>query len=151
VGEGKTIGFESEARIVFSEHQLSGGFQLQKTDIKYSDLRGTSEYPSPSYPQAITNLGYHYKHETTGQFGVRGKYVTARRATQSNIDLNFVTPYKLDPYFVMSAVWSIDKDDHHFNVGLNNLLDTSYAEPGFNGVDFPSRKRELAFGYSTNF
>jgi outer membrane receptor for ferrienterochelin and colicins len=143
------IGTELETRWTPGRHRVTGIVQVQNTKEETEDpFLGTVSTPSSSYPRTLAEVSWAFRTTIAGTFGLRGSYVSARRASKSNIEQNNA-PYLLDPYVLFGATWLHEIGAHaRLRITVNNVLGTTYAEPGFNGVDFPGRRREAMASFT---
>ncbi|MBZ4423145.1 TonB-dependent siderophore receptor [Myxococcus sp. RHSTA-1-4] len=142
VGTSRTLGLEAEARWTLGGHHVAATLQAQNTEEEREDpFLGTLSEPAAAYPRFLAELAWTWRSGLVGTLGLRGRYVGARRASRGNA-LLANTPYLFDPYALVGAVWMYEWKQGRVHLQVNNLLDSRYAEPGYNGVDLPGFGRE---------
>jgi iron complex outermembrane receptor protein len=82
-----------------------------------------------------------------GQFAGELLYASKRQGTFSNGFANFLTPYSLAPITRLNLVWTQNIEAHELQLRLDNVLNASYSEPGYGGIDLPGRGRSLLLSY----
>lgn len=106
-----------------------------------------AEVPTASAPRLIAMLDWIYRQQAR-EFGIAGRYVSARRASDSNIDSNLREVYTLPSYGVLRLHGMQQWGAHRLGLVLDNALDERYAEPGYGGVDLPGPRRRLWLTWS---
>ncbi|MFP2931464.1 TonB-dependent receptor plug domain-containing protein [Pyxidicoccus sp. 3LG] len=148
VGTSRTLGLETEARWSHGGHHLAATFQAQNTEEERQDpFLGTLSQPAAAYPRVLAELAWTWRSGLVGTVGLRGRYVGARRASRGNI-LLANEPYLFDPYALVSAIWMYEWKNARVHLQVNNLLDSRFAEPGYNGVDLPGYGREATLSFT---
>jgi outer membrane receptor protein involved in Fe transport len=107
--------------------------------------------PPASFPNALWLLGADVKvPEAYLYASAEARWVAQRGATQANVWVNNDTPYNLPAYGLVDLTLSTvglgllgDTTETRFAVGVRNLFDAEYSEPGFGGYDVPSLGRTL--------
>jgi iron complex outermembrane receptor protein len=143
-----SISWESE--LSFGYRELIRGYitsELQRT-IRYSGhpeeyAASLVGYSNVIYPDYILRGGLiSVQRELHLQISVEGDYVGPRRASDMNA-LDAGHAYSLRPYCTLGMTFST-VDLHFFEHGgttmslsVRNLLNTTSADPGFGGVDYP--------------
>jgi outer membrane receptor for ferrienterochelin and colicins len=151
-GTLNTLGLESEGRVALGAHSLVLDIQWQRTTEDTNDpFRGVLEAPSSSYPDLIAWLSWQYKTPRLGTVSAIEKYYSDLRASESNIEDNYLTPYYLQHYFLTNLAWDYEWKHWRFNAQLLNVLNSKYIQPGYGGVDFPGRRRELFLSLAYRF
>ncbi|MCY1022920.1 TonB-dependent receptor plug domain-containing protein [Pyxidicoccus sp. MSG2] len=148
IGTSRTLGLETEARWSHGGHNVVATLQAQNTEEERDDpFLGTLSQPAAAYPRFLAELAWTWRSGFAGTVGLRGRYVGARRASRGNV-LLANTPYLFDPYALVSAIWMYEWKHARVHLQVNNLLDSRYAEPGYNGVDLPGFGREATLGFT---
>ncbi|WP_164012829.1 TonB-dependent receptor plug domain-containing protein [Pyxidicoccus trucidator] len=148
VGTSRTLGLETEARWSHGGHHVVATFEAQDTEEEREDpFLGTLSQPAAAYPRLLAELAWTWRSGFAGTVGLRGRYVGARRASRGNV-LLANAPYLFDPYALFSAIWMYEWKHARVHLQVNNLLDSHYAEPGYNGVDLPGFGREATLGFT---
>ena len=145
-------GIESELRYVVGSDIISANFAYADSENNLNDpILGTLTSAAAMYPKLTSQLRWQHMYDNDSNLGVAVRYTSERRATRSNIQLNSDTPYQLDGYFIVDASYSKKWGVHELMLQAYNLLDESYEEPGFSGIDVPGRQQEIVISYSYNF
>ncbi|MBI2381682.1 MAG: TonB-dependent receptor [Gammaproteobacteria bacterium] len=152
VGRVEGRGGEMELGWARQGHSLHAAlaYQDMETTLRHP-FRGELTTPTDLYPRYSAHLRWQYEEPGFGRFGLALAYASPRRASAANIRANFQTPYQLEDYWLVHGVYGKSWGPHHAYVKVDNLLDEDYAEPGFNGIDFPGRGREWTLGYEYHF
>ncbi len=85
------------------------------------------------------------------------RYVGERVASQSNAAENPEGAYNLDAYGICTLTLSTEglslagSKETILSLKVDNVADKRYAEPGYNGIDFPSLGRRFVFGITQQF
>ena len=79
------------------------------------------------------------------------RYVSPRRASQSNTLLNANVPYQLDSYRVLDLVVNYQIKKTSLFMKVRNLFDEQYQDTGFGGIDYPGRPRMIILGLQQPF
>ncbi|MCO7225486.1 TonB-dependent siderophore receptor [Pleionea sp. CnH1-48] len=153
VGNQKGRGVEGELRYVYSSsHIFAGNFSYTDTENTVNDpIFGAIKTASDMYPKLTSQIRWQWLHSPAHTFGLSGRYISERRATRSNIQLTNDMPYQLDAYFVLDASYNYRLEEHQLGIKVQNILDESYEDPGFSGIDVPGREREVYASYSYSF
>lgn len=106
-----------------------------------------AEVPTASAPRLIATLDWCYR-QPDRELGVAARYVSERRASDSNIDSNLGEVYTLPSYTVWRLHGLRQWGPHRLGLVLDNALDKRYAEPGYGGVDLPAARRRLWLTWS---
>ncbi|WP_163988043.1 TonB-dependent receptor plug domain-containing protein [Pyxidicoccus caerfyrddinensis] len=148
VGTSRTLGVETEARWSTGGHHVVAMLQAQDTEEEREDpFLGTLSEPAAAYPRFLAELAWTWRSGIVGTVGLRGRYVGARRASRGNV-LLANEPYLFDPYALLGAMWMYEWKHARLHLQVNNLLDSRYAEPGYNGVDLPGLGREATLSFT---
>ncbi len=135
-------GFEAEARWSFGRHLLSNTLAFQDTQTVLRDpFLGDVAADSERYPGLVEQLRWRHRHPLWGAPAVAVRFVSERRASSFNVRENLQTPYSLEPYLVVDLAYLKTWGEHELSLRLDNLFDADTAEPGFGGIDLPSRGR----------
>jgi len=143
LAEIRTLGYEGEVR--WSSGKTSAfanaAFQTtvrQATEEEDEVLGGHNVL----FPEVIANAGATYRFldglTAAGEMNAIG----TRKASPSN-SLEADEPYDLNPYLLWSLSLRYDARGTWMAARALNLLDASFVEPGFNGVDLPGRGRRI--------
>ena len=131
------------------------GLGLAKTlSTSYSAesvIQSTVEISQPLYPlfQGHLTLNYLIPWQEL-KVSVQSFYVGSRSASQSNI-IEAGHEYSKAGYFLLGLAFStpefqwLGAKKTQFRAKIDNLLGTSYSEPGFGGVDLPGMGRSFFF------
>jgi outer membrane receptor protein involved in Fe transport len=145
-GQQRNVGVEASGRFVWGRLSLLAAGTLQKTLL--DDEEASSDLPPAMYPNA-TGLGRLNLNvpELYFNLNTQVRWVGPRGSSQSNAALNNYTAYMLPAY----ATWDVTVASVGLNflggaqttlsVGVRNLLDRRYSEPGFGGFDVPNLGR----------
>jgi iron complex outermembrane receptor protein len=103
----------------------------------------------PSFPNAFGRVGAEMSlPEAHLQANADARLVSARGAEQGNVTVNNGTPYTLPSYMLLNANLSSmglhllgQKTETRLLVGVRNILDKRFSEPGYAGFDSPSLGR----------
>jgi iron complex outermembrane receptor protein len=138
-----------EATLRYAESRLStylsGSFQRAIVDGNLvSD-------PLPGFPNTFCLVGADLKVPEAYLFAnAELRWVSERGASQANVWVNNDTPYTLPAYGLVDVTLSTlelgllgDTTETRFALGVRNLLDAQYSEPGYGGFDIPSLGRRL--------
>ncbi|QSQ24468.1 TonB-dependent receptor [Pyxidicoccus parkwayensis] len=148
VGTSRTLGVETEARYSHGGHRVVATVQAQNTEEEREDpFLGMLSEPAAAYPRILAELAWTWRTGLLGTVGLRGRYVGARRASRGNV-LLANEPYLFDPYALLSATWMYEWKHARLQLQVNNLLDSRFAEPGYNGVDLPGYGREATLTFT---
>lgn len=151
-GKQEGQGAESELHWQGRRQQLSFRLAWQDTDdVERQPFLGELTAPTASYPRLVTGLTWQYRAESWGNLALSGRYVSARRASKSNRQENFLRPYELAPYQTLDGHWHRDWGAHRLGLRIVNLLDEDYEEPGYGGADLPGQRRTYSVRYSYRF
>lgn len=150
-GDQAGTGVDSEVRWQGAQHRLSFGSSWHDTIIQLEQpLVPTVEVPTASAPRLITRLDWSYR-LATSEFGLEGRHVSARRASDSNIDSNLKVVYTLPAYEVWRLhamyLWGAQR----LNLAVDNVFDKNYSEPGYGGVDLPAASRRFWLGWTWEY
>jgi hypothetical protein len=142
-------GFEGEARWTRGRQLLIGTLAFQHTDTTLPDpFQGDVVTPSDRYPGLTEQLRWRYRDPVWGAPAVALRYVSQRRASGANIRDNLQQPYALPAFVSVDLAYGLERGKHRLELRLDNLLDADTAEPGFGGIDLPSRGRHAWLSYS---
>jgi outer membrane receptor protein involved in Fe transport len=142
-------GLEAEAWWRPGRHALFASLAYQDTDTVTDNVFvGETSSPSERYPGLVEQLRWSWKHPEYGRPGLAVRYVSQRRASVSNIRENLQTPYAIDRYVTVDAVYGWVHGAHAFQLRVDNLFDADTSEPGFGGVDLPGRGRQAWLIYT---
>ncbi len=83
--------------------------------------------------------------------GLHGRFISARRASGSNIALNGGEDYELEKYWLLNGVLHYGFSQGNFRLKANNILDKSYSEPGFASIDVPGIRRNIQLNLDYRF
>lgn len=115
----------------------------QDTEVTLAaPLQPTVQVPTASQPQHHLRLALDYQ-QGDAHYGLSGRYASARRASDANIDLMLKEVYQLPAYQVWRAYWHRQYGKQQLGLSIDNLFDHSYSEPGYGGVDIPAPPRTL--------
>lgn len=147
-GEQDGSGIESTLRWRHGHHLLTATSAWQDTRVRLQQpLLPVVEVATASAPRWLGQVGWRHALPDR-QVGIDGRFVSPRRASDSNIDVNLRQAYTLPGY----AIWRLHAfrgfGAHRLGVTLDNLLDEEYAEPGYGGVDLPGQPRTLWLNWS---
>ena len=154
VAEIESVGVEGEAR--YRSGPLGGYLNVswQKSEAEVRDpVRGASTQDTRLYPSSLVQLGLDYTWSAI-HLVLAGEltHVSPRIASDQNIraaDPVSFRRYELDAYTVVDAtVSSLDLDlglpgPTRIRAKVRNLLDETYAHPGFRDFDIPALGRSL--------
>ncbi len=144
--EQESTGVESELLWQGNFNSISANIALQESKAQTLDMLGrTITTPSELYPEYTNDVFWKHSLSPQVNFGLHWKYVSPRRATKSNIQINGGEPYQRDDYHLLNLALHYDFNEVHFNLSVKNILDEVYAEPGFSGVDVPGIPRNVQF------
>ena len=124
---------------------LSGSFQRMLLE---GNLVST---PPEAFPNFFGVLGADLGlPETYLHANAELRWVSERGASQSNVWLNNGRFYTLPAYHIVNVTvstlglhWLSDSTETRFAVGVRNLFDARYSEPGYGGFDTPTLGRFL--------
>lgn len=155
MGHQKTSGLEGEWRWMIGRHTLMASLALQNTEVQARDIfSNPTTVPSELYPKLTSNLYWRFSFSQTFQLGADWHYVSPRRASAQNILINQFEPYQLESYRLLNLVstWKLKRGlfgaPMELNARVQNLTNSQYTEPGFNGVDIPGQARTFWLGVS---
>jgi len=141
-------GLESELRWQQDHHQLGLSTAWHDTTVRLEQpLIPLAEVETASAPRLLARLDWRYV-LPVAELGVEGRYVSERRASDSNIDINLRQVYTLPAYTIWRLNGFRQLGAHRVGLVLDNALDKRYAEPGYEGVDFPGQRRSLWLNWS---
>lgn len=147
-GDQAGTGVEAEIRWQGAQHQLSLSNAWQDTLIQLEQpLVPTVEVPTASAPRLITRLDWSYR-LPMAEWGLEGRHVSARRASDSNIDSNLKQVYTLPAYEVWRLHAMHQWGEHRVSLAVDNVLDKDYSEPGYGGVDVAAANRRFWLGWT---
>ena len=139
-----SVGLELEWKYWLSDHKFSANLSLQDTDVDSLDLIGQPiTVENDLYPDTMLNGFWQYHLLPNTGLGLHGRYLSNRRASKSNVDLNGGNDYQLDGYWLLNMNITHNYDHHEVNLVVENVFDTEYTEPGFSGLDLPGRSRAV--------
>ena len=108
-----------------------------------------TNYGNLAYPMLVANAGISAKRSRWPlRLGLEGSYVTARRASRTNI-LDNGGLYDYPSYFVLGGslqtvgVSLLADRETVFRLTARNLFGTRVVDPGFAGVDYPQLGRTV--------
>jgi iron complex outermembrane receptor protein len=139
------VGMEGMFRLAKAPVSAYLAGSVQRTIVSGS----VSSAPPASYPNAFGVLGCDFDIpkaylRTNGEL----RWSMSRGASQGNVLVNNSTPYTLPAYGIVNLSVSTaglhfipGSGETRFLVGVRNLLDSRYGEPGFGGFDIPSLGR----------
>lgn len=132
---------------------ISANTSWQKTDAETQNFIGqVVEYPSALYPKLMSNIFVGYKLHNDISVHASYRYISERRASQTNILLNGTTPYQLDAYHLANVTLNYQlQENYKLFVKVENLLNQNYQHAGFNGIDIAGLPRTLFFGINFNY
>lgn len=147
-GQEKGSGLETELRWQQDRHQLGLSASWHDTTVQLEQpLIPLPEVETASAPRLLTRLNWRYV-LTEAELGVEGRYVSERRASDSNIDINLRQVYTLPDYTIWRLHGFRQWGAHRVGLVLDNAMDKRYAEPGYGGVDLPGQRRSLWLNWS---
>ncbi len=151
-GEQRTTGIEAEAWLKDVKQQLKMSLALQRSEVDKLDMLGrTITVPSAAYPEFVANIQYRYRWSKSFDAGVHYFYASARRANDSNIQLNTDLPYQLDDYQLLHISLNYYYQNLTLTVKVNNIFDEEYVEPGYASIDIPGIGRQSFMMMSVTF
>ncbi len=152
-GDQESDGFEGALNWVTGIHTWTAATSYQKTKNHTPDVfRGDLVTPSVAYPSWIGSFRYvgHYARWGTLEAGYR--FISRRRATDSNIYQNFYTPYSMGGYGTCHLCWTLNLGwRHYLSFRAVNLGNAHYAEPGYRGYDIPGKDRTFQLSYRWSY
>ncbi|WP_196138102.1 TonB-dependent siderophore receptor [Aliikangiella sp. G2MR2-5] len=149
-GRQEGSGLEVEYRWIRAPHSLAINSAFQNMKNKTNLLFQPVEVlPTNLYPKLTAHLKYRYQIGPATSAGFSVQYASERRASNQNIRENFFVPYSLESYTLLNFSFLKKWNNFSINLNLNNVLNESYDEPGFGGIDVPGMSRNwyLKFGY----
>jgi iron complex outermembrane receptor protein len=152
---GKTLSLSWESELHLDYKKLLMGYAnvaVNKT-VESTNQRGyvadLTNYGNLAYPVVIANAGISGKPlRGPMRLGFEGSYVTARRASRTNI-LDNGGLYEYPSYFVLGGslqtvgVSLLANRETVFRLTARNLFGTRIVDPGFAGVDYPQLGRTV--------
>lgn len=147
-GRQRGQGLESEWRWLGQSQQLGLTTSWHHTTVQLQEpLVPLAEVPTASAPRLVAMVDWSQQ-RGWGEVGAAARYVSERRASDSNIDSNLQQAYTLPSY----SVWRLHGlrrfGGHRLGVVIDNALDKHYAESGYGGVDLPAPRRRLWLSWS---
>jgi iron complex outermembrane receptor protein len=155
IGKTLSLSWESELRLDYKKLVVGyANVALNKT-TESTNQRGyvadLTNYGNLAYPMLVVNAGLSAKRSRTPlRVGLEGSYVTARRASRTNI-LDNGGLYDYPSYFVLGGslqtvgVSLLADHETVFRLTARNLFGTRVVDPGFAGVDYPQLGRTVMF------
>ena len=165
IPEVDSYGFELEASVAWKDlgFRASTGYQrtLQADGTPRSPTQVFPSREQTLFPRWIVSFGPSYRFpDALGGVILSwdNQWVDSRRASTSNTVVN-EAPYELDAYFLSTVTLSTPDLKFGASGGLSgfgmfqvvDLLNERYADPGFNGVDFPSLGRRYVVTVGLKF
>ena len=151
IGKTLSLSWESELRLDYKKLLMGYANVAVNKTVESTNQRGyvadLTNYGNLAYPVVIANAGISGK-PLRGpiRLGFEGSYVTARRASRTNI-LDNGGLYEYSSYFVLGGslqtvgVSLLANRETVFRLTARNLFGTRIVDPGFAGVDYPQLGR----------
>jgi len=143
-----------EAVIAWHNHsnQISLNTAFQKSESEgFDTLARDVVIPSDLYPEKMLNIFWQHQVRQNIGLGLHGRFISARRASGSNIALNGGEVYELEKYWLLNGVFHYGFSQGNFRLKANNILDKSYSEPGFASIDVPGIRRNIQLNLDYQF
>jgi iron complex outermembrane receptor protein len=153
IGQTWSLSWESELHIDYKKLVVGyANIAFNKT-VESTNRRGyvadLTNYGNLTYPILIANAGISAKLGCLpARLGIESSYVTARRASRTNI-LDNGGLYEYPQYFVLggslqsTGVSLLADRETIFRLTARNLFGTRIVDPGFAGVDYPQLGRTV--------
>jgi outer membrane receptor protein involved in Fe transport len=142
LGRQQSVGVEAGSKLVFGRLSMGATASLQRTVDAEENV--ISDQPPSLYPNLIVLGRANYAApELHLNVFAQARYVGARGASQSNVALNNFESYTLPAYATCDLTVSsvglafLGAAQTTLSLGVKNLFDTRYYEPGFGGFDLP--------------
>jgi len=143
-GTQRSAGVEAVIAWYNHKHQISINTALQKSESEGFDILAREVVtPSDLYPEKMLNIFWQHRYNQSLSTGLHGRFISARRASDSNIALNGGQAYDLGYYWLLNAVFHYGFRQGNIRVKVNNMLDKIYSEPGFSSIDIPGIRRNI--------
>ena len=143
-GTQRSAGVEAVIAWYNHKHQISINTALQKSESEGFDILAREVVtPSDLYPEKMLNIFWQHHYNQSLATGLHGRFISARRASDSNIALNGGQAYDLGNYWLLNAVLHYGFRQGNIRVKVNNMLDKIYSEPGFSSIDIPGIRRNI--------
>lgn len=142
-GTENGYGAETELRWQQGAHQFGLTTSWQDTMVEQNaPLLPELDVQTASAPRLLAAIDWRYRW-TSAETGLEARYVSRRRASDSNIDVNLREAYTLPDYtlwrFHASKRWAT----HRIGCAVDNLFNEAYADPGYGGIDLPGTPRTV--------
>lgn len=148
-----SLSWESELSIDYKKAVVAYANVAFNQTIERTNQRGyvaeLTNYGNLAYPTLVANGGVSAKPRGLPlRLGIEGSYVTARRASRTNI-LDNGGLYEYPQYFVIggnlqtSGLSLLANRETVFRLTARNLFATKIVDPGFAGVDYPQLGRTV--------
>jgi hypothetical protein len=148
-----SLSWESELHIDYRKLVMGYANVAVNKTVESTNQRGyvadLTNYGNLAYPVLVANAGISGKRlRGPMRLGLEGSYVTARRASRTNI-LDNGGLYAYPRYFVLGGslqtvgVSLLAEHETIFRLTARNLFGTRIVDPGFAGVDYPQLGRTV--------
>ncbi|MBX2813392.1 MAG: TonB-dependent receptor [Myxococcales bacterium] len=150
-GSRSFIGGEMSAhlKLSFLDVQSSVNVVFPRNSLETSLLDDT-DITLESYPEVYSSTRLKIDFWSQGYGILRWRWVGERGSSQNNAYLNRLRYYKLDPYSIFDVLLTpksfsfiSDYSQTQVSIGILNLTNEKYHEPGFGGVDIPQLGRRF--------
>lgn len=148
LGEEKGDGVNGELRWQSGAHQVRLWSALERANEAINlPVTPTVTVPTDSAPRLVDGAEYTYRLDTR-EIGLQGRYVSSRRASDSNIGLVPYGAYAL-PAYTLCRLHAVQRlGEHRLTLSVDNLFNRHYAEPGYGGIDLPGQLRTVWLSWS---
>jgi iron complex outermembrane receptor protein len=153
IGKTTSLSWESELQIDYRKLVMGYANVAVNKTVESTNQQGyvadLTNYGNLAYPVLVANAGISGKRlRGPMRLGLEGSYVTARRASRTNI-LDNGGLYAYPRYFVLGGslqtvgVSLLAERETIFRLTARNLFGTRIVDPGFAGVDYPQLGRTV--------
>jgi len=151
-GTQRSAGVEAVIAWHNYSNQISLNTAFQKSESEgFDTLARDVVIPSDLYPEKMLNIFWQHQVRQNIGLGLHGRFISARRASGSNIALNGGEVYELEKYWLLNGVFHYGFSQGNFRLKANNILDKSYSEPGFASIDVPGIRRNIQINLDYQF
>ena len=150
-GHLESRGAEGELRWSLDRHRLLASFSYQFSRQTSNLPFQPGSLPTALYPQTQALLRWQFRTAAAGSLELGARYVSPRRASESNQFFNYNRPYALGGHALLHGTWLLQTPSWRLQARVDNLLGRAYVQPGYGGYDLPDPGRVITLSAAWSF